>query len=243
MGPYNWSEGRTDRLLTLPLDEELARYQLMAYLQRVEHRYHERKLYPHLDDLHARREAVVSMHRQQEELENAMARDIIGFDLKAGRPIRSAPEDDCYVRTLKQVIDMALPRIDKALSRGSELRQEIMHHIQLEPVGLLPLRTSEGYLLLRQGPKARVYAYQLGLYDGGDLADASRHMRTVYVTDYTISWACRYEQVKADLVRHRATLPNPAVFAFTTELLLPPIETFLPLAKQLVYELAAGGRG
>ncbi len=240
MGPYNWSEGRSDRLLTLPLDEELARYQLMAYLQRVENRYNERKLYPHLDDLQARRETVLCMRRQKEELEHAMARDIIGFDLRAGGPIRSAPEDDGAVRSLEQVIDMALPRIDKALMRGTELRQEIMQRIQLEPVGLLPLRTSEGYLLLRQGSAARVYAYQLGLYDGGDMVEASRLMRTVYVSDYTISWTCTPEQVKADLVRHRSTLPNPAVFAFSTELLLPPIETFLPLAKQLVYELVAG---
>lgn len=242
MGPYNWSEGRSERLLTLPLDEELARYQLMAYLQRVEHRYAERKLYPHFDDLQARRGSVISLRRQKEELENAMPRDIIGLDLRAARPIRSAPEEDDHVRALEQVLDMALPRIDKALLRGSELRQEIMHSIELTPVGLLPLRTSEGYLLLRQGPAARVYAYQLGLYDGGDMAEASRNMRTVYVTDYTISWAWRYEHVKADLVRHRSELPNPAVFAFTTELLLPPIETFLPLAKQLVYELVVCGR-
>jgi hypothetical protein len=230
------------RLLTLPLDEELARYQLMAYLQRVEHRYGERKLYPHLDDLQARREVVMALRRQKEELENAMLREIIGWDLSTGRPIRAVPEEDDHARLLDQVFHMALPRIDQALVRGAELRQEIMHHIQIEPVGVLPLHTSEGYLLLRQGPAARVYAYQLGLYDGGDMAEASRQMRTVYVTDYTISWACPYEQVKADLVRHRAELPNPAVFAFSSELLLPPIETFLPLAKQLVYELVASGR-
>ncbi len=242
MGTYNWSEGRSERLLTLPLDEELARYQLMAYLQRVEHRYDERKLYPHLNDLTTRREAVAGMRRQLEELENAMPRDIISWDIHTGRPIRSSAEDEGPVRALDQVIEMALPRIDKALVRGAELRQDIMHHIQVEPVGVLPLRTSEGYLLLRQGPSARVYAYQLGLYDGGDIAEASRQMRTVYVTDYTISWACPYEQVKADLVRHRTALPNPAVFAFSSELLLPPIETFLPLAKQLVYELVVSGR-
>lgn len=241
MGPYHWSEGRSDRSLTLPLDEELVRYQLLAYLQRVEHRYSERKLYPHLDDLQARRESVMSMRRQKEELENAMMRDIIGWELSTGRPIRSAPEDAGHVRTLEQVIDMALPRIDRVLQRGSELRQEIMHRIQLEPVGLLPLRTSEGYLLLRQGPTARVYAYQLGLYNGGDQSEASRQMRTVFVSDYAISWTYSYEQVKADLLRQRSMLPNPAMFAFSTELMLPPIETFLPLAKQLVYDLVAGG--
>jgi hypothetical protein len=240
MGPYNWIQGRTEGLLTLPLDEELARYQLMAYLQRVEHRYSERKLYPYLDDLQARREVVMGMRRQKEALRNAMAGDLIGWELRTGRPIRSAPEADWHVRTLEQVIDMALPRIDKALLRGSELRQEIMSHIHLEPVGLLPLRTSEGYLLLRQGKAARVYAFALGLYDGVDVSEASRNMRTVYVSDHTIGWTCSYEHVKADLVRHRSILPNPAMFAFNTELLLPPIETFLPLAKQLVYELVAG---
>ena len=48
-----------------------------------------------------------------------------------------------------------------------------------------------------------------------------------------------YEHVKADLMRSRAHMPNPAVFALTSDLALPAIETFVPLAKQLVYELVS----
>ena len=76
----------------------------------------------------------------------------------------------------------------------------------------------------------------------GTETSGHRAMRTRYVADYTIGITCTYEHVKADLVRGHAHLPNPAVFAFSSEVSLPAIETFVPLAKQWVYEVV-GRRG
>jgi hypothetical protein len=53
---------------------------------------------------------------------------------------------------------------------------------------------------------------------------------------FPIGLAHTYAQIKAGLVRTFRAQPNPATFAFETDIVLPHIETFMPLAKQLVYE-------
>jgi len=41
-----------------------------------------------------------------------------------------------------------------------------------------------------------------------------------------------YESIKADLIRHRNELPNPAVYAVEIDLTFPYNETLLPIAKR-----------
>ena len=79
-----------------------------------------------------------------------------------------------------------------------------------------------------------MYAYSVPLLHGANEASQHHGVTTHYVGCYTITLSRRYEQIKADLVRGTRALPNPATFAFETDLELPRIETYLPLAKQLV---------
>jgi hypothetical protein len=41
-----------------------------------------------------------------------------------------------------------------------------------------------------------------------------------------------YESIKTELIRHRNTLPNPAVYAIESGLTYPIEETLLPIAKR-----------
>ncbi len=52
----------------------------------------------------------------------------------------------------------------------------------------------------------------------------------------TVGLQYTFEHIKSELVRTYRELPNPAVFALETDLALPHIETFMPLAKQFVQE-------
>jgi hypothetical protein len=237
MDALNWTGSEQGRWLALPVDEELALYRLLAYTQRVHGYYREHKLYPHLDALRDRLSVLVELQRRKAELVNAMPRDLTGFDLRTGELLRSQAREDEVLSAIDKMIALAVPELDRALGNGMELKERLSAHIHFEPVGLMPLHTREGYLLLRQSNQARVYAYQLTTIRAGDAQSAHQEVRTRYIADYTISFACTYESVKADLVRTITALPNPAVFAFTTDLALPAIETFVPLAKQLVYDV------
>ncbi len=231
-----------DGLISIPVDEELDRYRLLAYLQRVEARYREHKLYPHMDELRIRLEQLGQLRARKEELLAGMPRGITGLDLRSGEVLRAAVQDDELLRSIDAMISKAMPELHNALDRGAELREQLAGRIRFEPVGVLPLWTDEGYLLLHQGREARVYAYALSAL-GHRAGPLHRQiLRTHYMTRYVLDFSCTYEHVKADLVKRCTDLPNPAVFAFTSDLSLPAIETFVPLAKQLVYEMIATRR-
>lgn len=225
------------RWFALPTDAEADMYRLLAYVQRIHACYHERKLYPYLDDLRERLGQLERLRRGRDELRAGMPRDITGVDLRKGELMRVPIREDASSRAIDALLAQSLPELNTALARGVDLRAQLAASIRFEPVGLLPLYTREGYLLIHHGRDARAYAYELALPAFVGEEPALRALRTRYVADYTLGITCTYEQVKADLVRGHAGLPNPAVFAFSSEVSLPAIETFVPLAKQLVYEV------
>ncbi|MEO8589630.1 MAG: hypothetical protein ABI432_09690 [Flavobacteriales bacterium] len=225
-----------DWVLRSGIDLELQQYTLLAYLQRVEASFKERKLYPHLDDLRTHVDELLRLRRTKEELSHSMPGELIGFDARSGLPVRERLADDRWLAVVDEVIDFAVPGLRRMWSEGTGLRQEIAGHIHFAPVGLWPLSTQEGWLLLCSGREARVYGYTMPLLRDSPEKNHARYPWTRYVTSYTLGIACTHEHIKADLIERHRTLPNPATFVFETGLPLPHIETFMPLAKQLVYE-------
>jgi hypothetical protein len=237
MDDLTWNASNPLRWFTLPADEEADMYRLLAYVQRIDGYYRERKLYPYLDELRGRLDQLIELRRRRDELAASMPRDITGIDLRKGELVRAALCEDDLLRAIDAMIAQNIPELSNALERGVDLRTQLASSIRFEPVGLLPLYTREGYLLIHNGREARAYSYALTLPMFGTETSARRALRTRFVADYTIGVTCTYEHVKADLVRSHAHLPNPAVFAFSSDVPLPAIETFVPLAKQLIYEM------
>jgi hypothetical protein len=236
MDPFDWSIPQRTTLIRPPEDEEAARYRMLAYLQRVTARYKEHKLYPYIDELASRIRAIRSLLDSRERFDAELPLPITGLDVQRGRILRSAPEGSEMLRALDALAEHTLPELKRMWSLGEELRERLVSKLYFEPVGIRPLRTNEGYLLLCEGRIARVYSFSLRPISLGEPADPQRELITRYVTDYSLSIAWTFEQVRTDLLARDEQLPNPAVYAFSTELCLPAIETFVPLAKQLLWE-------
>lgn len=224
----------------VPDDEEGARYRVLAYLQRVRAGFGQRKLYPYLPEVQALRREFDELFRRREELEASLPGDLAGWDPATGRVVHSRPQDPMW-QVMDQVYTMARPLLGHASEEGLQLRQELMARIHVEPVGVLPLRTDVGYLLLRQGRNARVYTYEVGLHRPDASEAPGLGMRTSFIADHVLGIVWHYEQVKADLVKRRPEWPQPAMFAFTADIPLPAIETYVPLAKRVVLELVRRG--
>lgn len=235
MDPFDWSIQQRAILIRLPEDEEAARYRMLAYLQRVTAGYQERKLYPYIDELASRIRAIRALLDSRERFTSGLPLPITGLDLQNGRVERSVPEGSGLLRALDTLAEHTLPELKRMWAQGDELRERLAAKLHFEPVGIRPLRSNEGYLLLCEGPTARVYSYSLRRITLGEPVDPQRELITRYVTDYTLSIAWTFEQVRTDLIARDGQLPNPAVYAFTTEVRLPAIETFVPLAKQLLW--------
>lgn len=223
-----------DWLTRAGIDAELHRYLVLSFIQRVSTRFKERKLYPYLNEVHERARELEALLTGLDRATRALPREVSGFDLERCQVRYQEPMDDGWMRTITGSIDFARKRIADLMDQGDGLRQELGARIHFEPVGLLPLNTREGYLLLREAREARVYAYALPICRAGDPLQAHQALRTRYITSYSLSIACTYEHIKTDLVRNARYLPNPAAFVFESELPIPRVETYLPLAKQLV---------
>lgn len=239
MEPLGWSGPEASGILTPVLDAELEEYRLLAYMQRVEAQFNARKLYPWLEEVRDRTVQLHELRRRTAEMDLLMPGKLIGIDVARSRLLREQPATG-RLMDVRLSVDRALQELGTALQRGMDLRQEWHAMIRCEPVGLLPIDTQEGWLLLRQGKEALVYAYSLPLVRGKDeTVLAHRSIRTKYTCTVSVGLGHGYGRIKADLVRS-GPLPNPAVFVFESTIALPRIETFLPLAKQIAYEWAVG---
>lgn len=229
-----------DWVLAPAIDLELKQYLLLAYLQRVEHRFSERKLYPELHDLQAHLGDLQELSDLKEQLLALLPRTVTGIDPEEG-VLNYAVQDEPEVFTvIADVIGFALPRLQHALDLGEQLRQDLSMHVHFSPVGLLPLDAREGYLLLRDGSKALVYAYSLPFYREAVQERLYRSVVTQYVSTFSVGLATTYEAIKLDLVRRHCGSPHPAMFSFESDLDLPRMETLMPLAKQLVHRYITG---
>jgi hypothetical protein len=236
----SWSGLPAERILTDTLDPELDGYRLLAYLQRVDACYREWKLYPCLDDLEARVARLRELGECALELEAGFHSELSAVDLNSRELVRKPVEQTGWEAVLR-LLEHALPHLQGAVERGDELREELHRSIRFGPVGVLPLDAREGWLLLRQRHEALVYAYSLPLVRKPGRTGQHGLVRTQYFATWTVGLGNTYGHIKAELVR-TGPLPNPATFVFESDLSLPRIETFLPLAKRIAYELVSAPR-
>lgn len=240
MEPLSWSGLPAERILRGTLDAELEQYHLLAYLQRVDKLYRELKLYPCLDDLEARVAQLRTLLDKARGLEAGFTGELEGFDVQRGMLLRKPPGAAGWDVVLES-LERALPQLRAALERGDELREDLYRKIRFAPVSVVPLDAREGWLLLRQQQEALVYSYSLPMVRKLSPEGVHGQVRTRYLATWTVGLSTGYGHIKAELVRS-GPLPNPATFVFESDYSLPRIETFLPLAKRIAYELVSAVR-
>lgn len=232
----------SDWVLRPAIDLELKQYTLLAYLQRVKQRFSETKLYPHLDELEAHHNELLRIQRSKDSLSASIHGDLTGFDATTGKPLYAQAQQPDMLDVIDEVIEFALPGLRRMIANGSELRQQLTGMIRFEPLGVQPLKPTEGWLFLGAGGEARVYHYAMPLLREHQQQYQYRSVVTRYHGTYPRSISNTYEHIRARLIGTRPELPVPATFIFDSTSRIPYIETFMPLAKQLVYEHIVGGR-
>lgn len=236
-GGRSWSLTQ-DWVIAPALDLEFKQYTLLAYVQRMEQRFAERKLFPYLADVAEHVARLLALQQEKTALAQAFTGNLLGFDQRTGEAIHERPADHGALAIVDEVVRFALPGLEKLHAQGRALHEEFAALLQLEPVGVQPLRRSEGWLLVRTGPLARAYAYTIPLVGQVNVTDPHRLMRTRFVTSFSMGLHRTYEGIKAELLERQAWLPNPAVFAAEFKEELPHMETALPLIKRSVHDRA-----
>ena len=214
------------------IDFELKKYTLLAYLQQVNKYFNENKLYPQLADVIFHYNNLVAFRENKKFLQEHFPKKLTGIQLEKLQFLyEQMVEDNELMKELEEIINYSTTTIKRTIKSGTEIYEFIEHKLSITPVGLVPLDTNEGYFFLSSGKKnTKVYYYRLSFFEKHD--EKYRSIKTLYIDNLRRSMSNTYENIKADLIRHRNELPNPAVYAVEIDLSFPYNETLLPIAKR-----------
>ena len=214
------------------IDFELKKYTLLAYLQQVNKYFNENKLYPQLADVIFHYNNLVAFRENKKFLQEHFPKKLTGIQLEKLQFLyEQMVEDNELMKELEEIINYSTTTIKRTIKSGTEIYEFIEHKLIITPIGLVPLDTNEGYFFLSSGKKnTKVYHYRLSFFEKHD--EKYRSIKTLYIDNQRRSMSNTYENIKADLIRHRNELPNPAVYAVEIDLSFPYNETLLPIAKR-----------
>ncbi|HRK28656.1 MAG TPA: hypothetical protein PK239_15390 [Chitinophagales bacterium] len=215
------------------IDAEYKKYILLAYLQEVNQHFEEHKLYPFLSDLVYHYRSLLTLKQNKEQVSGHFPKRIEKIDLeKFTIAYERIMHDDRYMEEIQAIVDFAIPKIQEQLNTGAEMYEYVSQKIAIAPIGIIPLQTDEGYLLICNGNVTHTDAYLYRVTVFTDATEKYRAIKTCFLQTYTRSITTTYESIKHDLIQNNRELPNPATFAVHSNYTFPMHETLLPVAKR-----------
>jgi hypothetical protein len=215
------------------IDFELKKYTLLAYLQEVNKHFDENKLYPQLADVIFHYNNLVAFRENKKYLQEQFPKKLSMIQMEKLQMLyEQMIGDDELMQELETIINYSAGKIKNTISSGTEIYEFVENQLNIFPVGIVPIETSEGYFFLAEGTfrKTRVYQYSLSIFHKKD--EKYRSIKTEYIDHWDRNLVNTYENIKAELIRKKRELPNPAVYCIETELAFPVDETLLPIAKR-----------
>jgi len=214
------------------IDLEYKSYVILAYLKHVADFFGSHKIYPALADLINHFKELLVLKEETEKYESRIGQ-LTGIDWEKLRLLYEKDlTEDVLLDEILRVIDFAIPRFAESIRQGKELYEELEKLIQIEGVGVIPLRQDEGYVILedQSDKKNKVYQYHIKLLEKP--GERFKAVHTSFITEYPINLVYHFRQIKQELIKNRPDFPNPAVFGATSVCPLPFEETFLPLVRR-----------
>ena len=226
------------------IDFEYKKYILLAFLQQVEKDFELQKLYPSLREIIKHYRQVKALKEKKEELYNTFPAKATDIDTENMQLIyEKIFHDSKLMRELESIINFSIPHFENHLAEGKKIYDAIESQLTIFPVGVVPLRSKEGYLLIRDGKNAdtRVYEYDITLFEQSDAK--YRGIHTEYIKTWETDLGMTYQYIKLELLKENQDLPNPATYAIESEWAVPLEETLLPIAKRCLLGYVEGNVG
>ena len=224
-----------DWLTETHIDLEYKQYILLAYLTDVSQQFQKKWLYPSLAELIEHYRNLKLFRQQADSLYNSFPEDIASVNFENFKiSYHKVVSNDTIMNELGKIIDFSLPRFEQIMKNGKDIYDIIEKQVQLEPIGLTPLSTDEGYMMIETGsPKElRIYEYSINLFE--ESGEPMRAMHTELFCTYNRTLFQTPESIKIELIKKNRRLPNPATFLFTVGIQIPFEQTYLPIAKRLL---------
>src|SRR5258708_2855384 len=164
------------------IDFELKKYTLLAYLQHVNSYFNQNKLYPQLADVVFHYNNIVAFRENRKFLQEHFPRQLTDINIKKLQlEYERMIEDDEMMKELEDIVHYSAQKIKTTIQNGTEIYEFVEEKLTIEPVGIIPLDTNEGYLLISNGNfnTTFAYQYQLTIFEKHD--EKYRGLRTNYI--------------------------------------------------------------
>jgi hypothetical protein len=223
------------------IDLEYKQYVLLAYLEEVSKSFAEKHLYPTLSDLIEHYRNLKTFRENSDQLFQSFRGSLEGVDMQYFKlTYQKVVQDDNIMTELAQIVDFSMPRFEKHLENGREIYEYVESQLNIEPVGLMPLNTDSGYMIMesQQNREVRIYEYSVTLFENA--GERFRGMYTKYIRSATSSPFVSPQALKLELMSQNKEMPNPATYYIHTVIALPWEATALPVAKRLLMKQLSG---
>jgi hypothetical protein len=215
------------------IDFEHKKYVLLNYLQEINLHFDKSRLYPNLADLIFHYNNLIDFKKHKTVLQQAFPQRLTQADIDAVKlTYQKIIQDDQSMQEIEQIIAYALTKMDPAIQIGKEIYDFVESHLNIDPVGIIPLMPYHGYFSLHNGKERTnwIYEYQLTIFEGKD--DRYRGINVAFIDTYEHSIANTPEAIKLNLINRNKFLPNPAVYYVHSDITFPLEQTLLPVAKR-----------
>ncbi len=217
------------------IDYEFKKYILLAYLKTIKEKFDRSELYPFLSDLVFHYKNLVKVKANKELIYESFPKSITKADFKKLRFMyKKLVYEGEVMSEIEDIISFAIPQMEQRIQEGKELYDFVEDNLEISPIGLIPMYTREGYLLINQEKNTdiNIFRYQITMFERAD--ENYRGISTEYIGQEVRSISNTYERIKLDLVRKFTELPNPATYLIVSKLKFPVPQTLLPIAKRLL---------
>ena len=138
-----------DWLIESHIDFEYKQFVLLAYLDSIRNQFQKQLLYPSLSDLIEHYNNLNKIRKEIESLYLKFPSEINALDLKEFKiSYQKMISNDAVMLELEQIIDFSIPQMKQALEEGKNIYIDLESTLILEPVGIIPLWSEDGYLLI-----------------------------------------------------------------------------------------------
>ncbi|MET3501037.1 hypothetical protein ABIC45_002649 [Mucilaginibacter rubeus] len=215
------------------IDFEYKKYILLSYLQEINSHFDNSRLYPNLADLIFHYNNLIDFKKNKSLLQQAFPQRLTQADIDAVKlTYQKIIMDDQSMQEIEQIITYALGKMDPAIKTGRDIYDFVESHVNIDPVGIIPLMPYHGYFSLQNGKERtnRIYEYQITIFEGKD--DKYRGINVAFVDAYEQSITNTPESIKLHLINRNKFMPNPAVYYVHSDITFPLEQTLLPVAKR-----------
>lgn len=212
------------------LDVEYKQYELLAYLQKIEKKFDELKLYPYYSDLIRHYHDLMTYKKTKESYKDNFPKALVDINLKdTTLTYEDLILDSDYILQIDELVDFSLVEMRKKITLGKFIYDEVEKCVDLLEMGIIQFNNNKGFFIIHD-ETIDVYEYELG-----ELIqlDGAKGLSTKLVRSYPKGFHLTYESIRMDLV-DSTNIVNPSTFIIDSAIKYPIEETLLPVAKRLL---------